>query len=75
MKRIDQLTLPGNLEIDLLFENGKLAYTFTFDGKQYGNAVKLPSKKVADIVAASMVLFTNALETKKELDKTHESNS
>jgi hypothetical protein len=69
MKRIDQLVLPGNLQIDVLFENGKLAYTFTHNEKQYGNAVQLPSKKVADIVAASMVLFTNALETKAELDK------
>lgn len=68
MKRISTITLPGNLDIDILFEKGKLAYTFTHDGKPYGNAVRLESKKVSDIASACMVLFTNALDTKKALE-------
>jgi hypothetical protein len=70
MKSICQLTLPGDLDIDLMFDNGKLAYSFTFDGKPYGNAVKIPSKKVVDIASTCLILFANAFETKKELDKT-----
>lgn len=69
MKRIASVTLPDGLEIDLLFEKGKLAYTFLHKGNNYGNAVKLPSKSIADIAGASLVLFTNAMETKKALDK------
>lgn len=69
MKQITQLSLPGNLEIDLLFENGKLAYTFEHEGQNYGTSIKLPSKKVQDIASACLVLFTNALETHKELQK------
>jgi len=61
------VTLPDGLEIDVLFEKGKLAYTFQHNGQSYGNAVTLPSKSVSDIVAASLVLFTNAVETKKAL--------
>jgi len=69
MKRIDQLTLPNGLEIDLLFENGKLAYTFVHNDKTYGNAVKLPSRKVQDIASSCVVLFSNALSTKEMLVK------
>jgi len=69
MKKIIQLTLPGDLDIDLLFSNGKLAYTFEFKGENFGNAVKLPSRKTEDIASASLVLFTNALDTYKELKK------
>lgn len=69
MRKIVQLTLPDSLEIDLLFENGKLAYTFQYDGKSYGNAVKIPSRSVDDIASACLVLFTNAVETNRELKK------
>lgn len=69
MKQISTITLPGGLDIDLLFDHGKLAYTFTKDEKSYGNAVKLESRKVNDVAIACVVLFTNALETKKALDE------
>lgn len=69
MKRIAQLVLPGNLQIDLLFDNGKLGYSFEHDRKFYGTAVKLPSRKVEDIAAVSLQLLTNALETKKALEE------
>jgi hypothetical protein len=67
MKQITTITLPDNLDIDLLFEKGKLAYTFKHNGENYGNAVQLPSKSISDIAAACLVLFTNAMETKKAL--------
>jgi hypothetical protein len=69
MKRVSQFVLPGDLDIDILCEKGKIAYTFLYKGESYGNAVTLPSRKLEDIVAACLVLFTNAIETKKELDK------
>jgi len=69
MKQITQIVLPGELEIDILFENGKLAYSFIHEGNSYGTSVKVPSKKVQDIASTCLVLFTNALETKKELLK------
>lgn len=69
MKNISRITLPDGLEIDLMFNNGKLAYTFEHDGKPYGNAVKIPSKSVVDIATSCLILFTNAQETKKALIK------
>lgn len=69
MTTIAQMTLPGDLDIDLMYGNGKLAYSFTHKEQPYGNSVKLPSKKVIDIASTCLILFTNALETKKELDK------
>lgn len=67
MKEISELTLPNGLSITLLFENGKLAFTFEHEEKTFGNAVELPSRKVVDIASACMVLFTNAVETKNAL--------
>jgi hypothetical protein len=67
MNKISSVVLPGNLEVDILFKNGKLGYTFLHEGKNYGNAVKLPSKSVTDIASVCLVLFTNAVETKEAL--------
>jgi hypothetical protein len=69
MKQISTITLTENLDIDLLFDKGKLAYTFQHEGQNYGNAVKLQSKSVVDIASACMLLFTNAIDTKKALTK------
>lgn len=67
MKRISTVTVAENLDIDILYEKGKLAYTFQHNGQNYGNAVRLPSKSVADIASACFLLFTNAVDTKKAL--------
>ena len=67
MKAISQITLPDGLEIDLLYANGKLAYTFEHNSKSYGNAIALPSKSIVDIASACLILFTNAVDTKKTL--------
>lgn len=68
MKRVSTITLPDGLEIDVLYEKGKLAYTFLHtDGKNYGNAIKLENTSIESIVSGCLVLFTNAVETKKSL--------
>lgn len=69
MKRVLQFSLPGDLDIDMTFNKGNIAYIFQFKGQTYGNSVRLNSRKVEDIMAACMVLFTNAIETHKELNK------
>lgn len=67
MNRISTFTLKGK-DIDLLYNNGALAYSFEHNGKAYGNKVELPSKKVMDIASAVFLLLTNALETSEALE-------
>ncbi len=69
MHKVSQITLPNGLEIELYYQNGKLAYSFDYDGKPYGTKITPPSKSVLDIASACLVLFTNAQETYKELTK------
>lgn len=69
MHKVSQLSLPDGLEIELYYQKGQLAYSFDFEGKPYGTKVTLRSKSVLDIATACMVLFTNAQETYKELNK------
>lgn len=69
MHEVSALILPGGLEIELYYQKGKLAYSFSHEGKSYGTKISLPSKSVRDIASGSLVLFTNALETYKELTK------
>lgn len=70
MHKVSQLTLPNGQEIELYYQNGQLAYSFDYDGKPYGTKITLPSRSVLDIATGSLVLFTNAEETYKELTKT-----
>ncbi len=69
MDEIKTLTLSQGFDIDVLFKNGKIGYTFQFNGQNYGTAIKPESKKVADIAAACLLLIVNAEETWKELQK------
>lgn len=69
MNTVTTLTIPPGFDIDILFKNGKLGYTFKFEGQNYGQAVRIESKKVADIATACLLLITNAQETYKELTK------
>lgn len=69
MHSISQLTLPDGLEIELLYKNGKLGYSFEHEGKPYGTKITLPSRSVLDIASSCLILFTNAQETFKELQK------
>lgn len=69
MHRVSQITLPNGLEIELYFHKGQLAYSFEYNGQSYGTKITLPSKSIIDIASACLVLFTNAEETYKELQK------
>jgi len=62
MKKIYTHSLNGK-DIDILFENGYVAYTFVHEGKNYGNKVKPEGKKTVDLVNATFQLITNAIET------------
>lgn len=61
--------MPQGFDIDILFKNGKIAYTFVYEGQNYGIGVRPESKKTADIAAACLLLLINAAETYKELSK------
>lgn len=68
MHKINTFSLEG-MDVDVLFQNGFLGYTFEFEGKPYGNKVKVKSKSVTDIVSATFLLFENALATYKKLNE------
>ncbi len=61
--------MPNGLEIELYYQKGKLAYSFTFEDKPYGTKITLPSKSILDIASSCLVLFTNAQESYQELIK------
>ena len=69
MEIIKTLTLPQGFDIDILFKNGKIGYTFVYNGQNYGTAIRPESRKVADIASACLLLIINAGETYKELQK------
>jgi hypothetical protein len=69
MNEIATITLPQGFDIDLLFKNGKLGYTFLYNGQNYGTAIRPKSRKVADIATACLLLIINAGETYRELQK------
>ena len=69
MHEIATLTMPQGFDIDILFKNGKIGYTFLYNGANYGTAIRPKSKKVADIAVACLLLIINAGKTWKELQK------
>ncbi len=58
-----------NIGIDFLEEKGAIAYTFAYEGKNYGNKVTLKGKKRTELMEATCALFINAIETLEELCK------
>ena len=68
MNKINTFTLEGQ-DIEMLFQNGFLAYSFEFKGKTYGQKVKLKSRSVEDIASATFLLIENALSTYKKLNE------
>lgn len=69
MNEVTTLSLPQGFDIDILIKNGKIGYTFQFEGQNYGTAVRPKSRKVADVAVACLLLLINADETYKELNK------
>lgn len=61
--------MPQGFDIDILVKNGKIGYTFQYEGQNYGTAIKPQSRKVADVAAACLLLIINAGETYNELTK------
>jgi hypothetical protein len=62
MDKISTFTLKGQ-QVDMLYNKGKLAYTFEYEGKSYGQKVEVASRSVIDIASATFLLLENALET------------
>ena len=69
MESVKTLTIPEVGDVDILYKNGKIGYTFQYNGQNYGTAVTPESTDVADIAAACLLLITNAQETFKELER------
>jgi len=69
MNSVTTLQLPNGIVIDILAKNGKIGYTFEYEGQNYGTAVKPESRSLASISAACLLLLINAQETYKELTK------
>ena len=67
MNKINTFSLEG-FDVEMLYKNGFLAYTFEFNGKPYGQKVKLKSRKVEDVASATFLLLENALSTHKQLE-------
>lgn len=61
--------MPQGFDIDILFKNGKIGYTFLYNGSNYGTAIRPQSRKTADIAAACLLLIINAGETYREVSK------
>lgn len=55
--------------IDFLEEKGSIAYTFAYEGNNYGNKVVLGDKKRRTLMEATCALFINAISTYEELCK------
>lgn len=69
MNEVSTISLPQGFDIDILVKNGKIGYTFQYNGKSYGIAIKPESRKIKDVVVACLLLLINADETYKELTK------
>lgn len=69
MNEVTTLTISPGLDIDILIKNGKIGYTFQYEGQNYGTAVKPKTRKIADIASACLLLITNAQESYRELTK------
>lgn len=69
MDEISTITLPIGVDADILVKNGKIGYTFSFNGANYGISIKPKSRKTKDVVDACLLLLINAEETYKELQK------
>ena len=69
MESVKTITFPQIGDIDILVKNGKIGYTFVYNGQNYGTAVTPASNDVADIAVACLLLITNAQETFRELER------
>jgi len=54
-------------DIELTYFKGKMAYSFTKKGKVYGILVKVKSRSIENVMAATFQLLQNAVETIEKL--------
>lgn len=60
----------GNQDVEIMYNRGKIAYTFEVNGRRFGNAVKVEGKKKMDIINAAFLLILNMHETYAKALKT-----
>ena len=60
--QISQFTYK-DIDVDLTFNNGFIAYTFEKNGDTYGGKVEPPSRKNIDLISYAFNLALNLLET------------
>jgi len=64
--KINTFTLKGK-DIEMIFNNGFLAYSFKHDDKPYSQKIKIESRSVMSISAVTFLLLENALATIEKL--------
>lgn len=68
MTKVFTFTHKGQ-DIDVLYNKGKIAYTFEIAGKKYGGAVKVEGRSHEALINATFALLINYLETKEAVEK------
>lgn len=68
MNKISTFTYKDK-SIDVLYQNGNIAYAFEHDGNHYGNKVKLEDRSIITIASTVWVLLQNAIETIEAVQK------
>lgn len=69
--QILQFSLLGE-EVSVAVDKNQLRYTIEREGKRYGNAVDVKSRKAIDITAAAFLLACNAVDTIKSFANENE---
>lgn len=54
-------------EVHILYKKGQLGYSFSLDGKTYGQKTTLQGKSVFDIASAAFLLFVSMYESYEQL--------
>lgn len=62
VNNISQFTYK-EVDVNLIFRNGMIGYTFEKDGKTFGQKVKPESKSVHDVMSATFLIVQNFIET------------
>jgi hypothetical protein len=66
--QISTFSVNGH-DVELLLNRGKIAYTFFYNDKRYGQSVRIAGTKKLDVVNACMALLINYLETYDAVQK------
>lgn len=58
-----------NINVDMTFRKGYLAYVFEKDGKSYGKKMKVPGRAVMDLVSVLTLFIVDIYDTIEALEK------